>query len=488
MASNRFQNLQNWTNKHVFSNSLDYWNQELHEVPSYQNQQASDGGGNQPPDRLETIDESYVSEQPQPQRDDVIKTVETEDDGHGASSEPISALQAAWNVTNAIQGMFIVGLPIAVKIGGWWSVGAMIAVAYVCYWTGVLLIECLYEDGVKKRKTYREIADFYKPGFGKWVLAAQLTELLSTCIIYLVLAADLLQSCFPSVDKPGWMMIVSASLLTCSFLDDLQIVSRLSFFNAISHLIVNLIMMIYCLSFVSQWSFSSITFSLNINTLPTIVGMVVFGYTSHIFLPNLEGNMKNPSEFNMMLKWSHIAAAIFKVVFGMLGFLTFGELTQQEISNSLPNQSFKILVNLILVVKALLSYPLPFYAAVQLLKNNLFLGYPQTPFTSCYSPDKSLREWAVTLRIILVLFTLFVALSVPYLVELMGLVGNITGTMLSFIWPALFHLHIKQKGLNNFDKRFDQGIIIMGCSVCLSGVYFSSMELLRAINSSDSIN
>lgn len=156
--------------------------------------------------------------------------------------------------------------------------------------------------------------------------------------------------------------------------------------------------------------------------------MVVFGYTSHIFLPNLEGNMKNPSEFNWMLKWSHIAAAVFKVTFGMLGFLTFGELTQQEISNSLPNQSFKILVNLILVVKALLSYPLPFYAAVQLLKNNLFLGYPKTPFTSCYSPDRSLREWAVTLRIILVLFTLFVALSVPYLIELMGLIGNITGT------------------------------------------------------------
>uniref|UniRef100_A0A8R1DWG5 Aa_trans domain-containing protein n=2 Tax=Caenorhabditis japonica TaxID=281687 RepID=A0A8R1DWG5_CAEJA len=136
------------------------------------------------------------------------------------------------------------------------------------------------------------------------------------------------------------MMLLSAFLLSCSFLDDLQIVSRLSFFNAISHLVVNLIMILYCLAHVSEWQFSSITFSLRINTLPTIIGMVVFGYTSHIFLPNLEGNMSNPAEFGWMLKWSHVAAAIFKVVFGMLGFLTFGELTQQEISNSLPNQSF----------------------------------------------------------------------------------------------------------------------------------------------------
>ncbi|VDL67590.1 unnamed protein product [Nippostrongylus brasiliensis] len=33
-------------------------------------------------------------------------------------------------------------------------------------------------------------------------------------------------------------------------------------------------------------------FALNINTLPTMIGVVVLGYTSHIFLPSLEGNMK----------------------------------------------------------------------------------------------------------------------------------------------------------------------------------------------------
>ncbi|CAB3402698.1 unnamed protein product [Caenorhabditis bovis] len=481
--SNRLQNLQQWTNRHVFTNSLDYWggHPESHEFESYQNSSPNESSTTSgrppvpPPPSLTSIRES-----PEDKTDQAV-----EDNVEGDPGEPISALQAAWNVTNAIQGMFIVGLPIAVKVGGWWSIGAMIGVAYLCYWTGVLLIECLYENGNKVRKTYKDIADFYKPGFGKFVLTAQLTELLSTCIIYLVIAADLLQSCFPSIDKPGWMMLVSAGLLSCSFLDDLQIVSRLSFFNAISHLIVNLVILIYCLCYLPQWSLSSVTFSLNINTLPTIIGMVVFGYTSHIFLPNLEGNMKNPKEFNWMLKWSHIAAAVFKVVFGLFGFLTFGELTQQEISNSLPNQGFKILVNLILVIKALLSYPLPFYAAVHLIKNNLFLGYPKTPFTSCYSPDKSLREWAVTLRIILVLFTLFVALSVPYLVELMGLIGNITGTMLSFIWPALFHLHIKGATIVNRDKRFDQMIIAVGCTICISGVYFSTMELLRAINSNE---
>lgn len=71
--------------------------------------------------------------------------------------------------------------------------------AFVCYRTGLSLIDCLYENGKKVRHNYREVAETACPGLGKYVLAAQLTELASTCILYLVLAGDLLQGCIPSV-------------------------------------------------------------------------------------------------------------------------------------------------------------------------------------------------------------------------------------------------------------------------------------------------
>lgn len=35
---------------------------------------------------------------------------------------------------------------------------AMMGVAYICYWTGVLLIECLYENDKKVRFSYREVS------------------------------------------------------------------------------------------------------------------------------------------------------------------------------------------------------------------------------------------------------------------------------------------------------------------------------------------
>lgn len=126
-------------------------------------------------------------------------TVKPGADPHAPDGKPITALQAAWNVTNAIQGMFIVGLPFAVKVGGWVTIAALVGVSYICYRTGLWLIDCLYENGAKVRHSYKDVAEAVRPGMGKLVLGAQLTELASTCILYLVLAGDLLQGSFPSI-------------------------------------------------------------------------------------------------------------------------------------------------------------------------------------------------------------------------------------------------------------------------------------------------
>lgn len=51
------------------------------------------------------------------------------------------------------------------------------------------------------RYSYKDVAEAVHPGMGKLVLGAQLMELASTCILYLVLAGDLLQGSFPGIGK-----------------------------------------------------------------------------------------------------------------------------------------------------------------------------------------------------------------------------------------------------------------------------------------------
>ena len=42
--------------------------------------------------------------------------------------------------------MFIVSFPYSVLEGGYWALVSMAVVAWVCCYTGKILIECLYED------------------------------------------------------------------------------------------------------------------------------------------------------------------------------------------------------------------------------------------------------------------------------------------------------------------------------------------------------
>lgn len=209
-------------------------------------------------------------------------------------------------------------------------------------------------------------------------------------------------------------------------------------------------------------------------------------------------------------------------MFGLIGFLTWQENTNEVITNNLPTRQFKILVNMILVVKALLSYPLPYFASVELLESTLFFTSPNMPGASldlddlerspashrarkgrsnsmaslstkpffahltCYEPDGDLKFWAVCLRIGLILFTLFLAIFIPHFAILMGLIGNITGTMLSLIWPCYFHLRLKGKSMKWYQRAVDVFIICFGLLISVTGVFYSSVALIKALRAGPS--
>uniref|UniRef100_A0A6G1S665 Vesicular inhibitory amino acid transporter n=1 Tax=Aceria tosichella TaxID=561515 RepID=A0A6G1S665_9ACAR len=410
----------------------------------------------------------------------------------------ISEWQAGWNITNAIQGMSLVSLPYAVLHGGYCGLFSLILVAYICCHTGKILVDCLYERDektgriVRVRESYVEIAQvcFGQRFGGKIINAAQVIELLMTCILYVVLCGDLLIGTFPDgiIDMRAWMMLCTITLIPCALLKNLQSVSTLSLYCTIIHFVINAIIFAYCFLQISDWYWDRVSFSLDPSTFPVCLGIVVFSYTSQIFLPSLEGNMKEPAKFDDMLDWSHIAAGICKFVFAYVGFLTFGDATQEVITNNLPTRGFKALVNLTLVVKALLSYPLPYYAAAHLLEISFFKRKPTEahpegegpqPFNSMWTRDGEYRVWAVALRVTLVMVTMFAAISIPHFALLLGFIGSFTGTMLSFVWPCYFHMYLRWNELDQKTIAWEIFIICLGVFFGVTGMYSSFTGLLE---------
>jgi len=405
-----------------------------------------------------------------------------------ANKGKITEWEAAYNVTNAIQGMFIVSLPYGVYHGGYWGILAMVGIAHICCHTGKILVECLYEedeDGkrVKVRYSYNEVAQecMGKAYGGKIINIAMLIELLMTCILYVVLCGDLLMGAFPngSIDTRSYMMICGVFLLPVGFLKDLRAVSSLSFYNGIVHVAINAIIIGYCLTEVSNWAPSKVTVNIDILSFPIALGVVVFSYTSQIFLPTLEENMIDKSKFECMLNWSHVAAAIFKAIFGYIGFLTFQEDTDEEVVNNL-SPWLKTIVNLILVIKALLSYPLPYYAACEMIEKELFQGKPKTKFPTIWALDGELKMWGFAFRIVIVVVTIIFAVVIPHFTILMGFIGNMTGICLSFIWPSFFHLKLRRHVISWYTMCYDMFIIFLGLMFGIVGMYYSARAMSRA--------
>ena len=113
---------------------------------------------------------------------------------------------------------------------------------------------------------------------------------------------------------------------------------------------------------------NQLTVGLTNHEFPVSTGAIVFSYTSQIFLPSLEENMTDRSNFRKMLSWSYVSSGFVKVVLSLVCFLTWAGQTKEVVTDNLP-PSVRPLINCLLAIKALLSYPLPYFVAMELIED-----------------------------------------------------------------------------------------------------------------------
>ncbi|XP_044026061.1 vesicular inhibitory amino acid transporter-like [Siniperca chuatsi] len=410
----------------------------------------------------------------------------------------LTAWEAGWNVTNAIQGIFVLGLPFALVQSGYLGLVLLVLSAWVCNHTGRILVTCLYEEEqcggsgsvskVRVRHSYQDIVEACCkglwpncPGLGGWMVnVAQVIELLMTCTLYLVVSTSLLSDSLSGMDVPRSVcsLVSLMFLLPCLLLTDLRPVSTLSLLCSLAHILISLLVMLYCLSRASSWSWSCLSLSVDPEDFLVSVGVIIFSYTSQIFLPPLEGSMEDRGQFNAMLAWTHGAACIMKTMFSLLAVLTWGAETSEVITDNLPSD-LQPLVNLSLLAKALLSYPLPFYSAAEILQTCL-LG--DAVFSS-YSKHggEGVSRPALLVRGAMLMTSYLLALLVPRFSLLMGLTGSVTGAAMTLILPCLFHLRLQWGRLTVRDRLIDVCILSLGVICSVSGVICSVKRLVEGL-------
>ncbi|KAI7800110.1 vesicular inhibitory amino acid transporter isoform X2 [Triplophysa rosa] len=407
-----------------------------------------------------------------------------EEDSGPLQRPKISTWEAGWNITNAIQGLFVLGLPFALHQSGYVGLIVMISAALICSYTGKILVSCLYEEDesgrpVRVRNTYEDIADAccgnICPGVGgKLVNAAQVVELTMTCLLYLVVGSNLMcHSLFFLPVTPATCSVINfLILLPCMLIRDLRVVSRLSFLCSLAQFLITFIVIGYCLGQSARWAGRGLSaVAVDFDGFQVSVGVIIFSYTSQIYLPPLEESMADRRDFSRMMDCTHALACVLKTAFSLLAFLTWGEQTKEVITDNLP-VAVSMMVNVCLLVKALLSYPLPFYAAAEILQNSVLK-------TDTSSGDVTERQ-TLLLRASLLVLILVMSLYVPHFSLLMGLTGSVTGALITLMLPALFHLQLKWTQLHMRHKLLDVMILLLGCFCSISGLICSIKRIITA--------
>lgn len=191
----------------------------------------------------------------------------------------------------------------------------------------------------------------------------------------------------------------------------------------------------------------------------------------------LENNMKTPSHFigcPGVLNTGMFCVVLLYSTVGFFGYWKYGESTKASITLNPPQdevlaQSAKVMI----AIAIFLTYGLQFYVPMEIIWKNA---------KQYFGSRRLLGEYF--LRILLVIFTVCVAIAIPNLGPFISLVGAVCLSTLGLMFPSVIELVTvweQENGLGKWNWRLWKNIAIISFGVLgfLTGTYVSIQEILE---------
>lgn len=378
------------------------------------------------------------------------------------------------NLLNGIVGAGLLALPFVLEQGGIVALISFIIVPALCYYTGKLLIDCLYEKAISGRKirirsTYMELGDSCWPSYGGLTtIIVQVLQLVLSASSCIVLSASLLDHVFDSFvqfSQWKWFFIAALCALPTVLVRNLSQVAWLNIISATTLFASIVVITGYGFFTSPAWDIRDLPLW-NTEGIPLAVSIVIHSYAPHGALHSIESNMADKSKYGTMLTVTYILGTILRTLFALNGFFSYYGRIGEVISNSLP-PGVLITVNSLLIVYSILCYPFQVFSLINIVETSL-----------CKSMIvRSGRRWYIVSRVVVTITTFVGALLVPRYTVLMAISG-ILKAVLAFILPCVFHLKLKRDEITSWGVFVDFVILAIGIAVVVIGSTVAILQLI----------
>ncbi|RSL95510.1 hypothetical protein CEP52_012001 [Fusarium oligoseptatum] len=384
------------------------------------------------------------------QGDKVVLAVE------GQSTLP----QSVFNSINAIIGVGLLSLPLALQISGWIP-GLIILTltAAVTSHTGKLLAKCMDYDATLI--TYSDLAYVSFGPRARVVVSALFTlELVGACVALVILFADSLDLLLPGLATVNTWKLIAAGLVLVLNALPLRLFElyqhRRHHVDILQFVVIVIIDGLYKPNYPGSLREPATTYLLPENwlALPLAYGLLASPWGAHSVFPSIYRDMRHPYKWGKAVNITFSFSYVLDTCLAVIGLLMFGDGIKDAITSNILKtagypEGMSIVMCIFIAIIPLTKIPLnarPIITTMDVLcgvhehhhHHHHEHSHSQSSRTSPFI-TQSIRG---IVRVFVVLLLLFISIVFPAFDSVCAFLGAALCTLISIILPISFHLKL----------------------------------------------
>ncbi|KAJ1954497.1 hypothetical protein GGI12_005776 [Dipsacomyces acuminosporus] len=209
--------------------------------------------------------------------------------------------------------------------------------------------------------------------------------------------------------------------------------------------------------------------------IPVALSSIVFSFSGNIIYPHVEGSMRKPRHWPMIISTAMIICAILYSLVGITGYWAYGDKAESPILNSIPKGAPNTVAKILVTIHVVFAAPLlimPFFLEIEerWKINRQTLG----------------KKKEILVRNIFRLITMAaicgISVGIPYFDSVLSLMGALSVTMMFTFVPVVSY--IKLYGPRNipwYEHIWMFVVVVIGLVGCVWGSIDAVRGLIRHI-------